>query len=116
MIQVKAGVDRRTRTRLVTSRQHLNIRFNESVLTDAACGKLNDQVRKFDLMHGRDDFLVIHQQDQIASGQGRTFIRVIEWMTDRERVHREGRDLRDSRIFELICQVRLDATECGTER
>ena len=81
-----------------------------------ARGKLNDLVGKLDLIFGSDDFPIIHQQDQIADGERRTFVRVIEWMTDRKRVHGKGGELLDSRIFEPVCQIRLDSSENGTNR
>ena len=84
-------------------------------MIDGSGGEFDYQVRKLDLIRMCDDVLAIHQQDQIAYSQGRAFVRIVEWMSDRKRVHRESGDLRDSRIFELVCQICLDSTENGTD-
>ena len=107
---------RRVPCGLVASLQHLNIHIHEAVLIHGSSGKLDYQVRKLDLIRMSDDVLVIHQQDQIAYSQRRAFVRIVEWMSDRKRVHREGGDLRDSRIFELVCQICPDSSENGPDR
>ena len=99
-----------------TSLQHLDVAFRKPDLTDFACGKLNDPIGKLDLILGSDDFPIVHQQDQIADGERRAFVRVIEWMTDRKRVHGKGGYLLDRRIFEPVGQIHLDSSENGANR
>ena len=99
-----------------TSLQQLDVAIHKPNFTDFARGKLDDPVGKLDLVLGSDDLLTVHQQDQIADGKRRAFVGVIERMTDRNRVHREGGNLLDSWIFESVGQIRLDTSENGANR
>ena len=64
---------------------------------------------------GGPDLLVVHQQDEVANGESRALVRVVERMADRKRIQRESSNLRNGGILELIGEVHVDATEYGTD-
>ena len=58
---------------------------------------------------------VIHQQDQVANGEGRTSVCVVGRVPDHKRIHGERRNLLNSGILELVCEVHVDSTEYGSK-